>query len=195
MKKILFVAFSACFMSSAFAQKEVSSLELLSQIGQGKSLSYENVIVTGDIDLSKLDHPTETGKYIENGKTAYVLSHLVQQAISFKNCTFKGKLIFCTKTESNTEKREYRVEFAEDVILQNCRFEKTVDFELTNFGKAISLEGSVFKDQPKFVRIGLTQKPNLEGLKLEKGCLFQLDQSTKVQVLTAAELSRMITAM
>ena len=179
----------------AFAQKEVSSVDLIKQINQGKILSYENVTITGDIDVSKFGNAIETGKYPENGKTVYVLSNFVKQPVSFKNCTFKGNLTFCSKTESNSEKKEYRIEFTNDVSFQNCTFEKVADFELTNFNKAVSFEGSIFKEQPKFVRVGLNQKPNLEGLKLEKGCLFQFDQSKKEQELTTQELNKIIDAM
>ena len=175
-----------------YAQKEVSSAELISQIAEGKSVSYENVTITGDINVSNFGNATETGKYPENGKTVYVFSNFVKQPVSFKNCIFKGKLIFCNKTESQSEKKEYRIEFVNDVAFKNCTFEKNVDFELTNFDKAISLEGSVFKEQPRFVRMGIYQKPNLSGLKLQKDCLFQFDQSKKEQVFTAQELQKII---
>lgn len=195
MKKNLFAAVIVCFTVSAYAQKEVSYDELITQISQGKNLSYENVTIIGDIDLSKLGSGTETGKYPENGKTVYVLSNFVKQPVSFKNCTFKGRLVFCYKTENSNEKREQRVEFTDDVIFQNCTFEKAADFELTNFDKAVSFEGSVFKEQPRFVRMGLYQKPNLDGMKLDKGCLFQFDQSKKEQVFTTQELNKVIGAM
>ena len=95
MKKNLYAAVIVCFTVSAYAQKEVSYDELITQISQGKNLSYENVTIIGDIDLSKLGSGTETGKYPENGKTVYVLSNFVKQPVSFKNCTFKGRLVFC----------------------------------------------------------------------------------------------------
>ena len=195
MKKNLFTAVILCFAVGVYAQKEVSAAELISQISEGKNLSYENITITGDIDVSKLGNATETGKYPENGKTVYVLSNFVKQPVYFKNCTFKGRLIFCYKTESNSEKREYRVEFTDDVIFQYCTFERLVDFELTNFDKAVSFEGSVFKEQPRFVRMGLDQKPNLDRLKLDKGCLYQFDQSKKQQVFTTQKLEKIIGAM
>ncbi|HRH50095.1 MAG TPA: pentapeptide repeat-containing protein [Panacibacter sp.] len=195
MKKKLFTAVIVCFTVSAYAQKEVSSVELINQISEGKNLSYENVTIIGDVDLSKLGNSTETGKYPENGKTVYVFTNFVKQPVSFKNCTFKGRLNLCHKTESSNEKKEYRVEFTEDVIFQNCTFEKVADFELTNFDKAVSFEGAVFKEQPRFVRMGLYQKPNLDGLQLAKGCLFQFDQSKKEQVFTTKELNKIIGAM
>lgn len=195
MKKCFLMAIIVLSSIGAYAQKKVSSAELISQIREGKNLSYENVTIIGDIDVSNFGNAIETGLYPENGKTVYVLSNFVRQPVSFKNCTFKGKLTFCYKTESSSEKREYRIEFTNDVTFQNCTFEKDADFELTNFDKAVSFEGSVFKEQPRFVRMGLNLKPNLDGLKLEKGCLFQFDQSKKEQVFTTQELNKIIDAM
>ena len=195
MKKNVLMAMLVLSTACAYAQKQMASTELVNQISQGKSLIYENVSFIGDIDLSNLGNNTETGKYPENGKTAYVLTNFVKLPVSFKNCTFKGKLIMCTKAEGANEKREYRVEFTDNVIFQNCIFEKVADFELTNFDKAVSFEGSVFKEQPRFVRMGLYQKPNIQGLKLEKDCLFQFDQSKKEQVFTTKELNKIVEAM
>jgi hypothetical protein len=195
MKKCFLMAIIALSGIGAYAQKEISSAEIISQISEGRNLSYENVIITGDIDVLNFGNAIETGKYPENGKTVYVLSKFVRQPVSFKNCTFKGRLTFCHKTESSSEKKEYRIEFSNDVAFKNCTFEKAVDFELTNFDKAVSFEGSIFQEQPRFVRMGLLQKPNLNGMKLEKGCLFQFDQSKKEQVFTTQELNKIIDAM
>jgi hypothetical protein len=195
MKKCFLMAIIVLSSIGANAQKVVSSVELINLISQGKNLIYENVTITGDINVSNFGNAIETGQYPENGKTVYVLSNFVKQLVSFKNCTFKGRLIFCNKTENSSEKKEYRIEFTNDVTFQNCTFEKVADFELTNFDKAVSFEGSVFKEQPRFVRMGLYQKPNLNGLKLEKGCLFQFDQSKKEQVFTTEELNKAIDAM
>ena len=181
--------------AGAYAQQQMASTELANQISQGKSLVYENVSFVGDIDLSNLGTSTPTAQYPENGKTAVVLSNFVRQPVSFKNCTFKGKFTLCSKTESAVEIKEYRVEFTENVIFQNCIFEKDTNFELVNFDKAVSFEGSVFKEQPRFVRMGIYQKPNIQGLKLEKDCLFQFDQSKKQKVFTIKELSKIIEAM
>ena len=195
MKRKILVAAFLITAAAAYAQKQMTSTELINQISQGKSLVYENVTIVGDIDLYNLGASTQTGQYPENGKTAYVLTNFVKQPLSFNNCTFQGKLTMCKKAESATEKKEYRVEFTEDVTFKNCIFEKEADFELTNFDKAVSFEGSVFIEQPRFVRMGLYQKPNMQGLKLQKGCLFQFDQSKKEQVFTAQELSKILEAM
>ena len=189
-KNVVLLALFLMTAFGAYAQKQLPTTELVAQIQEGKSLVYENVIFTDDIDLSNFGTNPQTGQYPENGKMAYVFTNFIKQPVSFKNCVFKGKLILFTKIETAIEKKEYRVEFINDVRFQNCVFEKFVDFELTNFNKAVSFEGTVFKEQPRFVRMGIEQKPNIQGLKLEKNCLFQVDQSKKERVLTAKELEK-----
>jgi len=195
MKKNFFTALAVCVTISCYAQKEISAAVLLNQIRDGKTVDYENVTITGDINFPSSETATPTGKYPQNGKTVYVLSNFLMPSISFRNCVFKGRLNFCFKKESDSEKKEYRVEFKNDVFFENCLFEKIADFELVNFDKGVSFEGSVFREQPKFVRVGLYQKPALAGIKLDKGCLFQLDQSKKSQVFSAQELTKIINAM
>lgn len=189
-KNVVLLALFLMTALGAYAQKQLTTTELVAQIQEGKNLAYENVIFTDDIDLSNFGANSQTGQYPENGKIGYVFTNFVKQPAAFKNCVFKGKLILFTKTETASDKKEYRVEFMGDVRFENCVFEKFVDFELTNFNKAVSFEGTVFKEQPRFVRMGIEQKPNIQGLKLEKNCLFQVDQSKKQRVLTAKELEK-----
>ena len=194
MKKLVFITALLLITANVFAQKEVSAAEIVSLVNHGKPLVYENVIINGEIDLSNSSGSTITGKYPENGKTVYVLSNFVKQPVTFKHCTFRGDITFCRKDESANSKKEYRVEFTKDVIFHDCVFEKKVDFELTNFDKGISFAGSTFKEQPRFVRMGINQKPDLQGLVLHKGCLFQFDQSKKAQNFNAVELIKAVDA-
>lgn len=195
MKNRVFLTILLLSSVCAFAQNQINATELISEIREGKTINYENVIIVGDMNLANFGSNVQTAEYPENGKTAYVFTNFVKQIISFKNCTFKGKVILFDKTEVRTEIKEYRVEFADDVTFQNCVFEKATDFELTNFNKAISFENSLFNERPRFVRMGIYQKPNITGLKLSKGCLFQFDQSKKEKIFTIDELGKIIDTM
>jgi Pentapeptide repeats (9 copies) len=195
MKKMLIIPVVVFSALAAIGQKTVNAEELLSQLTQGKAMQYEDVTIVGDLDLSRVEGSKLTGQYPENGKTVAVYTIFVRNAVSFKHCKFAGRFILCGKTETSTEKKEYRVEFSGDVEFLDCIFEKATDFELANFNKAVSLTGSTFKEQPRFVRMGLYQKPNVDGLTLEKGCLFQFDQSKKAQVFSSKELTKMVDTM
>jgi len=181
MKQLLMGAMLLTIATVAFSQKQVSAAYILSRLASGEALICQDAVITDDIDFTRFPLQTVTGQYPEKGKTVYVVSNFINGHVYFKNCVFKGRLNFFRAENTAGTKKEYRVEWREDVLFENCRFEKAVDFELTNFTKLVSLERSVFTEQPRFVRMGLRQKPQLNGLTLQKGCYFQFDQSKKVK--------------
>jgi hypothetical protein len=126
--------------------------------------------------------------YPEQGKTAYVFSNLIGQPVVFNRCTFAGRLILCRKEARGDSILEYRVVFTQDVTWRACVFEQDADFELTNFDGRVSFRESTFLKQPRFVRIGLTQPPDLTGLVLRDKCLYQRYQRSQRQYLTAVAL-------
>lgn len=194
MKSIFFTIITALILScSAFGQmssKTVTADKIIEQIEKGKKISYENVSITGDLDLSNLSERKNDATYPENGKTARVYTATIKQPISFKNVTFTGKLDFFRKVESETEIKEYRLAFLNEIIFENCTFKDAVDFELTNFDGGVSFESSTFKTQPIFVRIGLQKTPNFTKTFFENGSLFKNFQSDEAQNLTAEQLSK-----
>ena len=178
-----------------YAQTDVQASEIINQFNDGKALNFENVTIVGDLDLSNLKDSKSTCVYPEKGKKVDVITNFVTHGVLFKNCVFKGKFILFHLDNSGSMKKEFRVQFNENVVFEKCVFEQSVDFELTNFNKAVSFESSNFKAQPRLVRMGVYQKPNLTGLILEKGCLFQFDQTKKAQVFTLKELMKVAEAM
>lgn len=179
-------------ISSAFGQtpsKTISAEKIIKQVEKGKKVSYENVIVTGDFDLSNLSKRTNDATYPENGKTARVYTATIKHPISFKNVVFTGNVDFFRKDEDAKEIKEYRISFADAVAFENCTFNLTADFELTNFDSGISFANSVFKVQPSFVRVGLQKKPDFTKTVFENGSLFKNFQSDETQNLTAEQLS------
>lgn len=192
--KNIFLTVVAAFIliGSAFGQtpsKTISASEIVKQIEKGKKVNYENVTVTGDFDLSNLSKRTNDAAYPENGKTARVYTANINQPISFKNVVFTGNVDFFRKDENAKEIKEFRVAFAGAVAFENCTFNQTTDFELTNFDGDVSFKNSVFKAQPSFVRVGLQKKPDFTETVFENGSLFKNFQSDEPQNLTAEQLS------
>ena len=189
---ILSVVASLVLTTSLFGQspsKTVSADEIVKQIEAGRKISYENVTVTGDFDLSKLSKRKNDATYPEKGKTARVYSATISQPITFKNVVFTGKLDFFRKETNDREIKEYRLVFADAVKFETCVFNETADFELANFNNGVSFEESVFKAKPSFVRVGLEKIPNFTKTVFENGSVFQNTQNDKPRDLTAGELA------
>lgn len=193
MKNVFLTVIAALVLSfSALGQapaKKISADKIIKQIEEGKKISYENVTVTGDLDLSNLSKRINDATYPEKGKTARVYTATIKQPIAFKNVIFAGRLDFFRKDENANEIKEYRTAFADSVAFENCTFNKTTNFELTNFDGSVSFESSVFKTQPSFIRVGLQKTPNFAKTVFENGSLFKNFQSDEAQNLTAEQLS------
>ncbi len=193
MKNVMLV--SAIILVSTlgiFAQaKTINSDEIINQIKSGKAVSIENVIVVGDLDLTNPPDQVNDAVYPEKDKTAKVFSGIINQSISFKNVKFTGNVNFFRSESDAKEIREYRVQFKDAVVFENCTFEKNVNFELTNFDNGVSFAGSVFKKQPFFVRIGLEKSADFSGTVFEQNAIFQFTQNTERKTLSAVELQNL----
>jgi len=185
---MLAVTVLTVLMFGQAAAKTVTATEIVKQIEAGKGVDYENTTVTGDFDLSNLPNRMNDATYPENGKTARVYSAKITAPISFKNVVFRGKLDFFRKEAGEKEIKEFRLIFAKAVKFENCTFNETADFELTNFDGGISFESSVFKAKPSFIRIGLEKTPNFTKTIFENGSIFKNFQSDSEQNLTAEKL-------
>lgn len=172
--------------------KTIAASEIVNQIASGKTVSIENATVGGDLDLTNLPNQINDAVYPEKGKTARVFSGVIGQKISFKNVIFSGGLKFFRNESDAKEIREYRVQFNETVAFENCTFEKDVNFELTNFNNGVSLAGSIFKETPLFVRIGLEKFADLENVVFEQNAIFQFTQNNPRKIVSVNELKTIL---
>jgi hypothetical protein len=168
--------------------KTISADEIVKQIASGKTVSIENVNVSGDLDLTNLPDQNNDAVYPEKGKTALVFSAVINQKISFKNVNFTGNVRFFRSESDAKEIREYRVQFKDAVSFENCAFEKDVNFELTNFDGGVSFANSTFKRAPAFVRIGLERTADLRGTIFEQNAIFQFTQNDPRKTVSVIEL-------
>lgn len=168
--------------------KTISANEIINQIISGKIVAIENATIIGDLNLTDLPNQINDAVYPEKGKTAKVFSGIIGQKVSFKNVIFSGNLNFFRKEADEKEIREYRVQFNETVAFENCKFEKDVNFELTNFFNGVSLANSVFKQKPLLIRVGIEKPVNLEGAIFEQGSIFQFTQKDSRINLSVSEL-------
>lgn len=176
-----------------FAQiKTISADEVFAQINSGKPVSFENITVVGDLDLTNSVNQINDSVYSEKGKTARVFSLMVGQKISFKNVNFSDNFKFFRKESSEKEIREYRVQFNEAISFENCNFKKDVNFELTNFNQGVTFAGSVFKGETLFIRIGLEKFANLEAVIFEQKAVFQFTQNSPRKTVSVNELNEIL---
>lgn len=178
---------------SAFtAQTTLTADAFWQQVSKGEDLYFEGITFAEDLVWTDLSGSVVTSLYNEQKRQFEVHTRFIPVRIEFKDCTFKGRFDLFTEVAENSLVKEYRLEFQKPVVFSNCVFEKLVDFELANFNDALVFKGSRFLERPAFFRIGLTQRPDLSDLVLEKGCAFKNYQSDKLKVLSVGELQELV---
>jgi len=78
-------------LPAALAQRTIEAREIFAKIDRKEAVSYENVTVNGDLDLTSLSNrrSVNEGRW---GNSESCLS-VVEAPITFRNCTFNGKFL------------------------------------------------------------------------------------------------------
>ena len=136
---LLFPLVEACASRSSARQTiaantTLSAEQLLADIASGRPLSYIDVVVEGDMDLTLLAGVplTPTTRIITVGAPLY-----------FERCQFKGKVTGFGHRGDTT----YAARFTSAVSFQNCRFEQDVDLRGGSFEHHLYLNNSLFDQQ------------------------------------------------
>jgi uncharacterized protein YjbI with pentapeptide repeats len=103
---------------------EIPSSEILEKIQKGEPIEYDDVRIIGDLDLSKLDLPTETVE-----RTEFQL-YILQLS---KECKIVSSSIKITNSE-----------FKDGADFSNIKFICNIDFSKTTFSKDTGFKGSAF---------------------------------------------------
>ena len=142
-------------VASALAQTSISASDIIAKINRNEPILYQNTTITGDLDLTGLANRKEIheGNWASN---ANQFLSVVNVPISFKNCTFTGKVL-AYRTDESDERRlvkmnntVYNADFAEAVTLENCTFEKDAAFKYSVFRQRAIITGNTFRHESLF---------------------------------------------
>jgi uncharacterized protein YjbI with pentapeptide repeats len=133
---IIFWAGSA--KSSAFST--VQAGEVLSQIKDGKPLSYDGVTIVGDLDLSSLKDPRV--------ESSFELVNSTINKATFDGITFEKEVILWGTTIRNASFN--KTEFSAQADLSNTSFDHA-SFMGAAFSLPVTFDGAKFRDNISFV--------------------------------------------
>ncbi|SOD89872.1 pentapeptide repeat-containing protein [Spirosoma fluviale] len=148
----LLVAFTA--LAPALAQKTIDAKDIIAQINRKQSVSYQNVTINGDLDLTNLANRKEVREGFWKGDSEQFLS-VVEVPLSFKNCTFTGKVL-AYRTEDQDRRIikvsniVYNADFAEAVTFDGCQFENDAAFKYSLFSQRAIFTNNTFRDGALF---------------------------------------------
>lgn len=149
--RILMLLLFGIFSVRAFAQKSVTAEDIMVDIREGKSISYENATITGDLDFTymadKLSDLPERKKWWNNGSSNEV-DESIDVKISFVNCTFEGDVL--AYIHDDRSGYTFTADFDRDVSFKGCEFKRKAMFKYSDFDGDANFSGSKFQNETTF---------------------------------------------
>ncbi len=138
--------------TSAISQNSIPASEIIKKIERGESVSYNNAIITGDLDLTfyfekknEIEHSKKRSLWNDWDNT---VEEIIDSRITFTNCTFKDG-VFAYIHDEHT-KYTFIASFDEAVVFKNCVFEEESEFKYSKFRRQVDFSGTVFNQEALF---------------------------------------------
>ena len=172
--RIGIIVFIGLFSVRAFAQNTISANDIMNDIKDGKSISYENVIIEGILDFTymekKLPDLPVKSKWWNNGGTNTV-NESIGVTISFINCIFEDDVLAYFHQERSGY--TFTADFDKDVQFRNCEFNRNAMFKYSEFDRMADFEGSKFKRQSTFKYAEFDEKANFTNTRFDDDAIFK----------------------
>lgn len=165
------------FSARALAQQTVSAAAVMNDLRNGKSISYDNVIITGDLDFTfmkeKMPELPDTKKWWKDGGSNTV-DELIEVSISFINCTFEDDVLAYIHHERSGY--TFTADFDQSVIFKGCEFRRKAMFKYSNFDRTVSFEDSKFQGETTFKYAKFDEMANFTRTYFEDDATFKYAQ-------------------
>ena len=162
------------FSINLFAQRVVSADDIMRDIKNGKDISYENVTISGDLDLTymndKLPDLPKKWKWYKNGGDN-TIEEDIDVKISFVNCTFEDNVFAYIHDEDS--KYTFIANFENDAIFTNCTFNGMALFKYSEFERNADFRGSKFHSKTTFKYANFDNNVNFSNSVFDKDADFK----------------------
>jgi len=169
---IILFAFSI-LATVSMAQQRVDADEIIRQINQGQTVSYENVEIIGDLDLTNLDNRERTssseGWFGFGDSDTY--ESIVEASVNFINCTFLGDVIAYYRDDR--EEETFIAHFEDDAVFRKCTFRESCEFKYSEFSEDADFMGSVFGEEANFKYAEFSESPSFAQAVFEDEANFK----------------------
>lgn len=146
-----FILFAFLFSTNVFAQNTVKASDIMKDIKMGKTVSYDNVTITGVLDMTYMDEKLpelpKKHKWWKNGGSNSV-EEQIEGSVSFTNCTFQDNVYAYFHDEDS--EYTFVANFENDVKFANCTFNGEALFKYSDFERNADFRGSSFGDRTTF---------------------------------------------
>ncbi|MEM6840631.1 MAG: pentapeptide repeat-containing protein [Bacteroidota bacterium] len=156
-----------------FAQQRVDADEIIRQINQGETVSYENVEIVGELDLTNLDNRERTqssGGWLGiGGNDTY--ESAVEAPVSFVNCTFLDDVI--AYYHDDGEDATFIAHFEDNAVFRKCTFRQDSEFKYSEFSEDADFSASVFEEEANFKYAEFSAPPSFAQAVFEESANFK----------------------
>lgn len=176
----LLVSLLLCGVLSAgvSAQTIVTASTIIDKINDGQPVSYENVIITGTLDLTDLKNRELTDKNSKWwGNDYHKYESSVEVPLRFENCKFEGDVIAYYHKESDNN--TFIAHFEEDVVFRNCVFVGAAEFKYSEFEGRIDFSGAHFDEDANFKYAAFEEGPDFTKVRFQDDANFKYAEFPK----------------
>ncbi len=142
-----YLLFMLLATAPVLAQKTVDAKEIIEKINRHETVSYQDALITGDLDLTNLANRREVREGNWRGEAQEYRS-TVEVPLTFRNCTFGGKVLAYWTEDSRGIKingKVYNADFTEAVTVENCTFGDDAAFKYSVFAQRALFANNTFR--------------------------------------------------
>ena len=165
------------FSTFTFAQKTIEASDIMSDIKNGKSISYKNAIIVGVLDFTFMEKALEKlpkkkkSSWWSNGNSSNTIEKLIEVQISFINCTFKDDVLAYIPDEDSGY--TFTASFEDIAIFKNCNFKGKSMFKYSHFELDADFSNSTFDDDTTFKYAKFDKKISFSKTKFTESATFK----------------------
>lgn len=173
--QILFVLMMLPLLS--WAQTSVNASEIIAKINRGEAVTYKDVVVVGNLDLTKLQNM----KLKNEDKSKYDSKEYISTVtapLTFVNCTFKGDVLAYYNPNNGINigksvSEVYNTNFEQEVRFDGCIFEEASAFKYSEFKGGASFIGSRFEEEALFKYSKFRKSVNFSSANFKEDANFK----------------------
>ncbi len=175
---------SLIFIGVVCAEDRIASHSIIDTIKNGITITYDNIIVVGDLDFTQLNDEKAILQEEEKSLAEKNISHIdfdnsgsetvqcnIEAPVEFIGCTFQGQVIGWINDEINGisynavfhDKAKFsKCIFKEEVLFKYSEFNGKVDFSENNYKKAVLFKYTNFSSSVNFEGSVFTHEANFK---------------------------------
>tara|TARA_R110002073_G_scaffold72537_1_gene177509 strand:+ start:505127 stop:505861 length:735 start_codon:yes stop_codon:yes gene_type:complete len=166
--------FTLFLAPNLIAQQTVKASDIMQDIKDGKNVTYENVTITGTLDMtymdSKLPDLPKKKNWFNNGGSNTVKEQ-IEGKISFVNCVFEDNVFAYIHHEDSGY--TFIANFENDVQFVNCTFKSNALFKYSDFERNADFKGSKFDENTTFKYAKFDEKVSFSNTTFREDAIFK----------------------